>query len=99
MFSLAEGCTIMISRFEKPKPFDPQRAKNTIVLDNLTAQTPLIEFMYIRRRRCIRIWTAYDYERVLGTYIVIFPSGLVQSVTEYPNGRREVKIVRPADRR
>lgn len=89
-----------VSRYVEPKPVSRARVKNFVALDNLTAQVPLIELVQSSQtRRHVRIWTAYDYQRKLGTYTAIFPSGLVYTETIYPSGRKERKINKPADRR
>jgi hypothetical protein len=63
----------------------------------MTAQMPLIEVVRVRPYH-IRIWTAYDYEREHGTYTAVFFSGMVKTVTVYPDGHRVEKVNRPAMR-
>lgn len=86
-----------MSRYLVQKPLPKERAKRFTGLDNLTAQTPLIEV--IRKQPYhIRIWVAYDYNREHGTYVAVFFSGMIKTVTVYPAGNKTEKVVRPADR-
>lgn len=87
----------MSSRYIIHDPLPAKRLKAFVALDNLTAQTPLIEI--VRKQPFhTRIWVAYDYERVHGTYLAVYFSGMVKRITVYPNGKRDDVLVRPADR-
>jgi hypothetical protein len=69
-----------------------QRLKDFVALDNLTAQTPLIEVM---NDSTVRIWTAYDTTRTHGTFCEVLQNGSVKTVTVYPSGRRHEIINKP----
>ena len=85
-----------MSRYLMYPPLDKKRLKSFVTLDNLTAQVPLIEI--VRRRPFhVRVWVAYDHERVCGTYLAVFFSGLVKTITVYPAGNTVEHISRPAD--
>ena len=88
----------MASRWDALKSVDPVRLKDFVALDNLTAQTPLIDVKKSRGFFC-RVWTAYDLRREYGTYTEINASGLVRTVTVYPGGKQTEKINRPANRK
>jgi hypothetical protein len=76
---------------------DKKRARNFVGIDNLTAQMPLIEV--IRKQPFhIRIWVAYNYERTCGTYVAVYFSGMVKTITVYSDGKSDTRINRPADR-
>ena len=87
----------MSTRYKKYEPLPRERIKNFVALDNLSAQLPLIELL--PTKRAIRIWVAYNPDRVYGTYTEIHMTGLVESKTVYPSGRIVSKLVRPADRK
>lgn len=87
----------MISRYERPMPLTPERAHQFVVLDNVTAQVPLIELAKDGKRKCVRIWTAYNYDKRCGTYTAVYFNGLVVTATVYPSGRKVEKINRPRD--
>ena len=70
-----------------------QRLKDFVALDNLTAQTPLIEVM----NGTVRIWTAYDTTRTHGTFCEVLQNGSVKTVTIYPSGRRHEILNKPPD--
>ena len=85
----------MSTRYVIPKPLSRERLNRFVCLGNLTAQVPLIEI----RPSSVRIWTAYDYERIKGTYTEIFRDGQVVTVTVYPGGLNDTKLVRERDDR
>jgi hypothetical protein len=89
----------MSTRFIVHKPLTKKRLRNFVALDNLTAQTPLIEIIEARRNRRVRIWVAYDPERICGTYTEVFYDGMVQTSTVYPSGNTRTITNRPGKRR
>jgi hypothetical protein len=86
----------MSSRFEFHKPIGRQRLRNFVALDHLTAQLPLLEIKPYKE--IVRIWTAYDAQRLCGTYTEVHWNGLVTTVTVYPSGEKLEKVNRPADK-
>jgi hypothetical protein len=82
-----------MSRFDWRPVLTLERLKDFVALDNLTAQTPLIE---VNRNGIVRVWTAYDTTRTMGTFTEIWRDGSVHTVTIYPSGRRHAIINRPA---
>jgi hypothetical protein len=82
-----------MSRFDWRPVLTLERLKDFVALDNLTAQTPLIE---VNRNGIVRIWTAYDTTRTMGTFSEVWRDGSVRTVTIYPSGRRHETINRPA---
>lgn len=89
----------MSSRYRTPDIISPERLKRFIALDNLTAQIPLIEIIQKRTNKHIRIWTAYDYARICGTYTEVHTNGLVVTATVYPSGRKKETVNREPDKR
>jgi len=84
-----------MSRFNWRQPLTLERLKDFVALDNLTAQTPLIE---VTRRGEIKIWTAYDLTREHGTFTQVFSDGRVKTITVYPSGKRHETINREKSR-
>ncbi len=87
----------MNSRYKQQKPLALERAKRFVAMDTVTAQIPLIEVVR-KQPYHIRIWTAYDYDRVCGTYTAVYFSGMVKTITVYPAGNKTEIINRPAQR-
>jgi hypothetical protein len=85
------------SRFMIRKGPSKERLGRFIAVDNLTSQMPLIELIQSRRKDYVRLWVAYDPERVCGTYIDIHQNGAVYTKTVYPGGHTETKKNRKAD--
>jgi hypothetical protein len=83
------------SRYDWRQPLKLDRLKDFVALDNLTAQTPLIELPRMSIQP-IRIWTAYDITRTQGTFVEVWIDGMVKTVTVYPSGKRSEMIVRPS---
>ena len=81
-----------MSRFDWRPVLTLERLKDFVALDNLTAQTPLIE---VNRNGIVRVWTAYDTTRTMGTFTEVWRDGTVQTVTIYPSGRRHAIVNRP----
>src|SRR5215831_12564627 len=88
----------MSSRYIRHKPPSVARLRRLIHIDNLTAQMPVIELVE-GKRKCVRIWTAYDPEMVCGTHTDVFFTGLVITATVYPSGRVVETVNRQADKR
>ena len=82
----------MASRFDKRPELTIERLNDFVALDNLTAQTPLIE---VSRSGTVRVWVAYDLTRTIGTYTAVDPDGSVMTVTRYPSGITHEIINRP----
>jgi hypothetical protein len=81
------------SRFNQQVQLTVERLKDFVALDNLTAQTPLIEMSRVNPPR---IWTAYDITRTHGTFTEMCPDGSVKTVTIYPSGKRHEIFNRPS---
>lgn len=69
-----------------------ERLKDFVALNNLTAQTPLIE---VRNDNTVRIWTAYDTTRTHGTFCEVLQNGSVKTVTIQPSGKLHEIINKP----
>jgi hypothetical protein len=87
------------SRFLKHSLPARERLARFVAVDILTSQMPLIEFVRSRRKEFIRLWVAYDPERVCGTFMDIHPNGTVRTKTVYPGGYTESKTVRKQERK
>src|SRR3954471_5461622 len=83
------------SRFTWRPQLTPERLKDFVAIENISAQTPLIE---ICKAGVVRLWTAYDTTRTEGTFTEVLPNGSVQTVTIYPSGKRHAIINRPHDK-
>jgi len=81
------------SRFDWRQPLRLERLKDFVAIENITAQVPLIE---VTRRGEMKIWTAYDNTRTMGTYTQVFSNGLVQTVTVMPSGKHNVVVNKEA---
>jgi hypothetical protein len=80
-----------MSRFTWRQPLTLERLQDFVALEGITAQVPLIE---VTRNGDIRIWTAYDITREHGTFIQVYCSGLVKTVTVMPSGKRHEVVNR-----
>ena len=80
------------SRFDWRKPLTLERLSQFVALDNITAQTPLVEVV-----SPVRIWTSYDITRTCGTFTEVNVDGCVKTVTIYPSGKRHEILNRPKD--
>jgi hypothetical protein len=81
------------SRFTWRPQLTPERLKDFVAIENISAQTPLIE---ICKAGVVRLWVAYDTTRTEGTFTEVLRDGTVQTVTIYPSGKRNAIINRPA---